>query len=87
MTLVMAAAQRMTPNTRRPTSPAAAWNALAAWFSSPRSVPAATTPRIARNSTTRMRPVTMMPVIDPRVMSRTCPGPLTPESSSRCAPA
>ena len=50
MTLVMAAAQSTTPNTRRPTSPAACSNAEAAWLSGSRAAPPVTTPRMARNS-------------------------------------
>src|ERR671921_2236849 len=46
MTLVIAAAHSTTPKTRNPTSPAAIWKAVAAWFSVPRSAPPATTPRM-----------------------------------------
>jgi hypothetical protein len=77
----------MIPNTRRPISPAAAWNALAAGLSAARVTPPATTPSTARKSSTRMTPVTRMPMIELREMPRTCSGPVRPESSRRCAPA
>ena len=55
MTLVMAAAQKMMPNSRKPRSPAAERKAcaagLAAWLDVSMMTPLATTPRMARNST------------------------------------
>ena len=91
MTEVMAAAQKMIPNSRRPHWPAAAWNAWAAGFAvcEARSsvTPEAVTPRTARKSTKRMTPVTAMPVSAPRVMLGRLAGPASPLSSSRCAPA
>src|SRR4028119_1823057 len=83
MTLVIDAAHSTTPNTRRPTSPAAIWNADAAWLSGSRVAPPATTPRMARKRTTRMIPVTMIPVTEPRGMSRMCASPGTAGAGSR----
>ncbi len=68
MTEVSAAAHRISPKTRRPTSPAAAWKALAAGSSVASVTPPATTPRTARNSSTRITPVTRMPTTELRVI-------------------
>ena len=87
ITEVMLAAHRMMPKTRTPTSPRAAWKAEAGGLSTARVTPPATTPSTARNSSVRITPVTRMPVTEPRVMSRTCSGPVMPESTSRWAPA
>ena len=87
ITEVSAAAHRISPNTRRPASPAAAWKALPAGSSVASVAPPATTPRIARNRMIRIRPVSSTPVTELRVMSRTCSVPVVPVSSRRCAPA
>ena len=77
MTEVIAAAHRMRPKTQT-TSPAAAWNAEPAGSSVARVTPPATTPRMARNSSTRITPVTRMPTTELRVISWTCSGPVRP---------
>nr|WP_220138589.1 hypothetical protein [Nocardioides massiliensis] len=70
-----------------PTSPMAAPKALAAGLVSSMLAPPATTPRIARNSTTRITPVTRMPTTELRPISRALSTPVRPESSNRWAPA
>ena len=86
ITEVRAAAQSTTPKIRTPISPAAARKASAAMLSPASATPLATTPKIARNSRTRMTHVTRMPSTDVRVISRTLSTPVTPESIMRWAP-
>ncbi len=87
ITDVIDAAQRISPNTRKPSSPAAAENAEAAGFAGLSFTPVATTPSTARNNSTRIRPVTSTPITDAREISATFARPCTPASSNRCAPA
>jgi magnesium and cobalt transporter len=63
----------MTPNTRLPTSPAAAWKAEAAGLAGSSLAPAATTPSTARNNSARIRPVTSTPTTDALEISATLP--------------
>ena len=86
ITEVRAAAHSTTPKIRTPISPAAARKASAAMVSPASATPLATTPKIARNSSTRMTHVTRMPSTDVRVISRTLSTPVTPESIMRWAP-
>jgi hypothetical protein len=87
MTEVIAADQMMTPNTIFPVSPSACSKADAAGLRASSFAPPATTPRTARNSSTRMTPVIATPMIELRVISGTKRSPLIPLSTSRCAPA
>ena len=88
ITDVIAAAHRISPNTRRPASPAASWNALPAGSSVGQR-------RAARDHAedreeqddAHQRRSSSTPVTELRLMSRTCSAPVVPESSSRCAPA
>ena len=87
MTEVIEALQITTPNTIFPTSPRAWPNADAVGLSMSIFAPAVTTPRIARNSTTRITAVMATPLTEDLVISPTCSTPWTPLSTSRCAPA
>ena len=87
ITDVIDAAQRMTPKKTPPAVPRAVSKAEAVGLSFARATPPAVTPRIARNSSARMTPVTRMPYTEALVMRPTLAGPVMPVSSMRCAPA
>src|SRR5690606_10270091 len=80
ITELSAAAQKIAPKMRSPASPSTAPNAwpagLAAWPERSRVTPDATTPRIARNSTYRMIPVTNTPFAAARMTGPAYAGPV-----------